>query len=94
MKDWINIMRKLNENKNGRVITFDFDNTIIKSFENDQDGTNINYQFGGINKEIIKRIKKFKASGATVFIVSSRNVAQEVPRKFNRYTAKTIRFRS
>ena len=40
------------------VITFDFDNTIIKSFENDQDGTNINYQFGGLNKEIIKRIKE------------------------------------
>jgi 8-oxo-dGTP pyrophosphatase MutT (NUDIX family) len=79
MKEFINIMRKLNENKNGRVITFDFDNTIVKSFENDNDGVEIQYQFGGINKEIIKRIKKFKDSGATVFVVTSRNVDLEVP---------------
>jgi len=79
MKDWINIMRKLSENKNGRVITFDFDNTIVKSFENINDGIHINYQFGGLNTEIIKRINKFKDSGDTVLVVSSRNVAQESP---------------
>ena len=28
--------------------------------------------FGGVNKEIIKRIKKFKDSGTTVFVVTSR----------------------
>lgn len=79
MKDWLNIMRKLNENKNGKVITFDFDNTIVKSFENNSDGMHINYQFGGLNKQIIARIKKFKESGATVMVVTSRNVHQETP---------------
>ena len=60
MKEWLKIMKKLNESKNGRVITFDFDNTVVKSFENSQDGMEIQYQFGGINRPIIERIKKFK----------------------------------
>ena len=79
MKDWLNIMRRLNENKNAKVVTFDFDNTIVKSFENNIDGEEIHYQFGGINKEIIKRIKKFKKNGATVLIVTARKNALEVP---------------
>jgi len=79
MKDLLNKMKKLNENKNGKVITFDFDNTIVKSFENNVDGEEIEYQFGGINKEIIKRIKKFKRSGATVLVVTARNVDLEEP---------------
>ena len=79
MKKFIKIMRKLKENKNGRVVTFDFDNTIVKSFENDNDGMHIDYQPGGINKEIIKRIKKFKQAGVTVFVVTSRSSHKEVP---------------
>ena len=53
-------MKKLNENKNGKVITFDFDNTIVKSYEDSDDGSETLYKFGGINKQIIARIKKFK----------------------------------
>ena len=79
MRELLNKMKRLNENKNGKVVTFDFDNTIVKSFENNNDGNEIEYQFGGINNEIIKRIKKFKDSGVTVFVVTSRNVHREVP---------------
>tara|TARA_Y100000593_G_scaffold56973_1_gene106115 strand:- start:353 stop:1531 length:1179 start_codon:yes stop_codon:yes gene_type:complete len=78
MKDLLDKMKKLNENKNGKVITFDFDNTIVKSFENGQEGEE-NYQFGGLNLEIIKRIKKFKKAGATVLVVTSRHQAKEEP---------------
>jgi len=79
MKALLNIMRKLNENKNGRVVTFDFDNTIVKSFENKNDGMEIQYQFGGVNPQIIARIKKFKEQGVTVLVVTSRNAVQENP---------------
>lgn len=79
MKDLLNKMKKLNENKNGRVVTFDFDNTIVKSFEDNISGTEIQYQYGGINNQIIQRIKKFKKDGVTVLIVTARNVAREVP---------------
>ena len=78
MKKLLNMMKALNENKNGRVITFDFDNTIVKSFENGEENEG-NYQFGGINPEIIKRIKKFKEGGATVLVVTSRHQAKEDP---------------
>ena len=57
MRKLLNIMKKLNENKNGKVVTFDFDNTIVKSFENNVDGEEIQYQFGGLNPQIIKLIK-------------------------------------
>ena len=77
MKDLLNKMKKLNENKNGRVVTFDFDNTIVKSFENKNDGMEIQYQFGGVNPQIIARIKKFKSQGVTVLVITSRNVALE-----------------
>jgi 8-oxo-dGTP pyrophosphatase MutT (NUDIX family) len=79
MKDLLNKMKKLNENKNGKVVTFDFDNTIVKSFENKSDGLQVEYQFGGINPQIIARIKKFKKEGATVLVVTSRRVALEDP---------------
>ena len=79
MRHLLNKMKKLNENKNGKVITFDFDNTIVKSFENNTEGHQIQYQFGGLNDEIIKRIKKFKDAGVTVFVVTSRNVDMEIP---------------
>ena len=79
MKDLLNKMKKLNENKNAQVITFDFDNTIVKSFENNIDGQRVQYQFGGINPQIVERIKKFKQQGATVLIVTARNVASELP---------------
>tara|TARA_R100001079_G_scaffold110699_1_gene87081 strand:+ start:3501 stop:4763 length:1263 start_codon:yes stop_codon:yes gene_type:complete len=79
MKDLINKMKKLNENKNAKVVTFDFDNTIVKSFENSNDDVEIQYQFGGLNKKIISKLKKFKEAGVTVFVVTSRNVDLEVP---------------
>lgn len=79
MKNLLDKMKKLNENKNGDVITFDFDNTIVKSFENKNDGRTIQYQFGGTNPQIIARIKKFKQQGKTVFVVTARNVALENP---------------
>lgn len=79
MKDLIDKMKKLNENKNAKVVTFDFDNTIVKSFENSNDDVEIQYQFGGLNKKIISKLKKFKEAGVTVFVVTSRNVDLEVP---------------
>ena len=71
-------MKSLNENKNGKVVTFDFDNTIVKSFENGQNNEG-DYQFGGLNYEIIKRIKKFKESGATILVVTARHQVSETP---------------
>ena len=79
MRDLLNKMNNLNENKNGKVITFDFDNTIVKSYEESNDGDETIYRYGGVNKQIIARIKKFKQSGATVLVVTSRSQALEVP---------------
>jgi len=79
MRQLLDKMKKLNESKNGKVVTFDFDGTIVKSFENDVDGTEIQYQYGGINQQIIARMKKFKKEGFTVLVVTARNVAREVP---------------
>jgi ADP-ribose pyrophosphatase YjhB (NUDIX family) len=79
MKDLLDKMKKLNENKNGKVVTFDFDGTIIKSYEESNDGDETIYQYGGKNPQIIARIKKFKQSGTTVLVVTSRTQALEVP---------------
>lgn len=73
MEDFANI----NENLNGDVVSFDFDGTIFKSFLNKRDGDVEEMQFGGVNEEIIKRIKHFKRSGKTVFVVSRRNQHEE-----------------
>jgi len=70
-------MRNMKSSLNGKVVTFDFDHTIVKSFLNKRVDGEEHYQFGGINKEIIKRIKKFKESGTTVMVVTSRNNALE-----------------
>ena len=51
----------------------------MKSFENSNDDVEIQYQFGGLNKKIISKLKKFKEAGVTVFVVTSRNVDLEVP---------------
>lgn len=72
MKNLFEVMGKLKDNRNGDVVTFDFDNTIVKSFVNKTADGQEHYQFGGVNKEIIKRIKSFKKAGKTVFIVTSR----------------------
>ena len=79
MKELLDKMKKLNENKNAKVVTFDFDNTIVKSFENSNEEEEIQYQFGGWNKKIIAKLLKFKEAGVTVFIVTSRDVNLEVP---------------
>lgn len=60
------------DNRNGDVVTFDFDQTVVKSFMNKNTDDQEQYQYGGVNKEIIKRIKSFKSSGKTTFIVTSR----------------------
>ena len=72
MKKLFKKMNEMRDNRNGSVITFDFDQTVVKSFLNKSvDGEEI-YQFGGVNKEIVKRIKSYKQAGKTVFIVTSR----------------------
>ena len=79
MKKFLKVIKELKSNLNGKVVTFDFDHTIVKSFLNKNvDGVE-QYQFGGVNKEIIKRIKKFKDSGTTVMVVTSRDTALEDP---------------
>ena len=72
-------MKTLNENKNGKVVTFDFDNTIV--FSHDQIGENgeQDWMAGGVNPYTIGLIKKFKSKNYTVFIVTSRNQAIERP---------------
>ena len=79
MKEFINKMKKLNENKNADVVTFDFDNTIVKSYEESNDGDETIYRYGGINPQIIARMKKFKQAGTTVLVVTARTQALEVP---------------
>ena len=67
MKELLEVMGKLKDNRNGDVVTFDFDNTIIKSFLNTTVDGEEQYQFGGINKEGIKRLKSFKQAGKTAW---------------------------
>ncbi len=72
MKKLFKKMNEMRDNRNGRVVTFDFDQTVVKSFLNKSvDGEEV-FQFGGVNKENIKRIKSHKQAGKTVFIVTSR----------------------
>mgnify|MGYP003112481839 CR=1 FL=1 len=77
MKDLFEVMEGLKDNRNGKVVTFDFDHTIVKSFLNKTVDGEEHYMFGGVNKEIIKRIKRFKESGTTVFVVTSRQIGLE-----------------
>ena len=79
MKNTIKIVKETKSNLNGKVVTFDFDDTIVKSFLNKKVDGEEHYQFGGTNKEIIKRIKKFKDSGTTVLVVTARDAALENP---------------
>lgn len=79
MKEIIENFRKIKDNRNGDVVTFDFDNTIIKSFLNKNVDGQEQYEFGGVNEEIIKRIAKFKSAGKTVLVVTSRDSHLEVP---------------
>ena len=79
MKELFEMMAGVKDNRNGKVVTFDLDQTIIKHFLNKTEDGVENYQFGGVNKEIIKRIKKFKDSGTTVFVVTARNQALDDP---------------
>jgi hypothetical protein len=77
MKHLFEAMKGLKDNRNGKVVTFDFDHTIVKSFLNKTVDGEEHYMFGGVNKEIIKRIKRFKESGTTVFVVTSRQISLE-----------------
>jgi hypothetical protein len=78
MKKLLESMSSLKDSRNGKVVTFDFDNTIVKSFYNTSAQGEEIYQFGGVNKEIIKRIAAFKKSGTTVFVVTARDNGLEV----------------
>ena len=78
MKKLFESMSSLKDSRNGKVVTFDFDNTIVKSFYNKSANGEEIYQFGGVNKEIIKRIAAFKKSGTTVFVVTARDNGLEV----------------
>ena len=73
MREFLDITNKIKDNRNGKVVTFDFDHTIVKSFLNKSVNGEEIYQFGGVNHEIIRRLKSFKSSGTTVFIVTSRH---------------------
>ena len=77
MKRIFENFNKAKDNRNGDVVTFDFDQTIVKSFLNKTVNGEEQYQYGGINKEIIKRIKSFKLAGKTVFVVTSRDQSLE-----------------
>ena len=79
MKKFLEIMKTLNENKNGKVVTFDFDNTIV--FSHDQIGENgeQDWMVGGANPYTIGLIKKFKSKDYTVLIVTSREQHLERP---------------
>ncbi len=79
MKKIFEKIESLKDNRNGKVVTFDFDHTIVKSFLNKTVRGEERYQFGGVNPEIIRRIKSFKDSGTTVFIVTSRKTHLEDP---------------
>ena len=77
MRDLLDKMKTLNENKNGKVITFILIIQLL-SLRRINDGEET-VSLWRINKQIIARIKKFKQSGATVLVVTSRNQALEVP---------------
>ena len=56
MRNLLNKMKKLNENKNAKVVTFDFDDTLAKSDFNDETGT---WKHAGPHEPMMKRIKYF-----------------------------------
>ena len=85
MKKFLRLVKEIKSSLNGNVVTFDFDHTIVKSFLNKRVEGEEQYQFGGVNKEIIKRIKKFKDSGTTVMVVTSRDTALEDPQSSVKY---------
>ena len=72
-------MKTLNENKNGKVVTFDFDNTIVFSHDQIGEDGEQDWMVGGANPYTIGLIKKFKSKGYTVFIVTSRQQHLERP---------------
>ena len=53
MKRILENFYKAKDNRNGDVVTFDFDDTIVKSFLNKTVDGEEQYQYGGVNKEII-----------------------------------------
>lgn len=72
-------MKSLNENKNGKVVTFDFDNTIVFSHDQIGEDGEQDWMVGGANPYTIGLIKKFKSKDYTVFIVTSRQQHLERP---------------
>ena len=73
-------MQNLNENKNGKVVTFDFDNTLVFHHEMLDDDGEDDWRFGGINQPMVALLKKFQQKGYTVMIVTARRKVLEKPR--------------
>ena len=73
-------MQNLNENKNGKVVTFDFDNTLVFHHEMLDDDGEDDWRFGGINQPMVATLKKFQQKGYTVMIVTARRKHLEKPR--------------
>tara|TARA_R110001592_G_scaffold148728_1_gene373941 strand:- start:32 stop:1261 length:1230 start_codon:yes stop_codon:yes gene_type:complete len=80
MKKYLKIMKNLNENKNGKVVTFDFDNTLVFHHEMFDEEGDDDWRFGGINQQMVATLKKFQQKGYSVIIVTARRKALEKPR--------------
>jgi 8-oxo-dGTP diphosphatase len=77
MKNLLNKMKVLQESKNGKVVTFDWDNTVVFS-HNDLDlNGEQTYVQGGVNSYIVDLIKSLKAKDYTVLIVTARDRSLE-----------------
>tara|TARA_R110001599_G_scaffold108989_1_gene272299 strand:+ start:1153 stop:2304 length:1152 start_codon:yes stop_codon:yes gene_type:complete len=77
MKNLLTITESMKDNTHGEVVTFDFDQTIVKSFTNKDESGSESFQFGGVNEEMLKKIRNFRKKGTSVFVVSSRKVSLE-----------------
>lgn len=79
MKKFLDLMNVLKENKNGKVVTFDFDNTLVFHHEMLDDEGEEDWRFGGFNHQMIATMKKFIDKGYTVLIVTARKKVLEKP---------------
>ena len=87
MKELLNIMKKINENKNGKVITFDFDNTIVNALVNYNKNSLSN--IGGESRPgIVHRIDK-NTSGLVV--IAKNNYSHEnLSLQFSRHSITRV----
>ena len=84
MKEIFENFKKIKDNRNGDVVTFDFDNTVVKSFLNKTvDGVE-NYQFGGINKENKYKLELCGEGDAQAFPHQRRKKSQEQSQEYTK----------